>query len=397
MRNLWFFILMLVCIQGGRAEPLPGSAGWSLTKISQAEGEDNTYGDSPIFFNLQPPDARPAISVDARIADRLRSGELTAEEVYNGRTKNAAAAEKDPSQADPVNSTLTREDGRSDSFIASDGEQSGISGLGGSASGSSTTGSVGASSPGGSQNGAPGGLSSPNAAANSSTGASSSASAGTPNPLQSDEPPPGSAARELASANPSTSGQIKVGTVAPGPGISVVAASPPDFKEVTLADGGLPKCVPTPGSITYTEDATLSLPCYNSITVTLKAGGGGAAGICYFGQGIGSKPGGDSTFGSSPMVVAHGGKGGIQYTSGAPGTAQGGDANVTGGGAKGQNGYLCGFGGNGGFAKKTFNKSDAGAPAQGAPIKIKVGKGGEGGITIRGKFGDNGSVFVSWQ
>jgi hypothetical protein len=121
--------LILVSFFAGlvaKADDIPASPGWSLTKINEAGGsDDGTYDQGRTYYSLKPPDARPAVSVDARTADKLRSGEMSGEYAYGTQSGgNAQQAKKEDeeyvygahgiAQADPVASTLTPEEGGKD-------------------------------------------------------------------------------------------------------------------------------------------------------------------------------------------------------------------------------------------------------------------------------------------
>ncbi len=116
----------MVFAANARAEELASAPGWSLNKIQQEKADnDFSYGDSRVYFSLKPPDQRPAITIDARTADRLRSGEASAEGTYGGQNQQSAQKNSDEEfvygnkgnglvVAEPVASTLTAADGRKD-------------------------------------------------------------------------------------------------------------------------------------------------------------------------------------------------------------------------------------------------------------------------------------------
>jgi len=155
----------------------------------------------------------------------------------------------------------------------------------------------------------------------------------------------------------------------------------------------------------YTQPGTYkyAVPShYKSLTVTVNGAGGGAAGICYYGFGIGSTAGENSSFNAPIPLVGYGGKGAVNYRRGAPGIATGGQINITGGGALGGYGRLCGSGGNGGQAQSTWTWGASGAPASDTYVEVAVGKGGIGGGRNpygyhAGASGADGSVTISCQ
>ena len=210
--------------------------------------------------------------------------------------------------------------------------------------------------------------------------------------------------------------------------------------------------VPVPVVSSYTTPGTytLTIPSYNSLTVTLFGAGGGGGGTY---PGIGTT-GGTTDF--AGLVTATGGGGGIYYASvGSGGIGTGGDANYTGGsggagsglanagyggsgGAAGGYGVLtnagagtaitalwnagysgnpyggggsgatsnynvriahaCGAGG-GGAAVKTFTAGVGNAPVAGTVITLVVGAGGTSSGSALGKnggTGGSGAIFLSW-
>ena len=168
----------------------------------------------------------------------------------------------------------------------------------------------------------------------------------------------------------------------------------------------------TPGnnSFSYTGSTQyFSVPRYETLTVTINAGGGGATGYCdndgfaYGYCGGAGASGGNTTFYSSNNVIANGGTGGggggQDYCppSGAAGGGSGGTV-TSGGGAGGGTG--CNSGGAGGKVVKTWNWNDADAPGYGASIAISIGAGGGGGgggeNAPAASGGGNGSVYIEW-
>jgi hypothetical protein len=115
-------LALLALLFGGRvarAEDVPNAPGWQLSKVTETTQEDNTYNDAKISYTLKPPDARPAITIDSFMADKLRAGDMSAEMVYSGQGKKKEDEEfvygnhgNGIVMADDVNSTLTSEEGR---------------------------------------------------------------------------------------------------------------------------------------------------------------------------------------------------------------------------------------------------------------------------------------------
>ncbi len=266
----WFvFLFSLFCLPVA-AEELSVSPGWKLSKISQQTAELDGNAESPAYFELTPPDGRIAVSVDARTADRLFSGEIAAEDVYGARIKktdskgagNAAKGSNGIQMADDINSTLTLEEGRIDSPFASasGGGGSTITGASGGGGSGGMGSMAGASSSGGSLSSSPtGSLAMQSGAAAPSRAPSSlpadAVNPGTPNPLQSDEPAPGSPDREIQSANPSTTG-----TIISGPGIAVMAGNPPTPTTSTPVAVQVP---PPPPPVTDQDIAIDAASCQN--------------------------------------------------------------------------------------------------------------------------------------
>jgi hypothetical protein len=106
-----------------RGEDLYSAPGWSLNRVVEQNTEENTYADARVYYALKPPDGRPAVTVDSRTADRLRSGEANAEAIYSGEANKNKKEDEEfvygnhgngIVMAEPVNSTLTAEEGRKD-------------------------------------------------------------------------------------------------------------------------------------------------------------------------------------------------------------------------------------------------------------------------------------------
>lgn len=89
-----FSLLFLLCLSGlAHAEELENFPGWSISKIPQEAAEDGSYQMRPDFFSLTPPDGKPAVSIDARTASALRSGQSNPLDVYAKKTSPAAEGE----------------------------------------------------------------------------------------------------------------------------------------------------------------------------------------------------------------------------------------------------------------------------------------------------------------
>jgi hypothetical protein len=219
---------------------------------------------------------------------------------------------------------------------------------------------------------------------------------------------------------------------------------------------GKPQAVP--GSVSYSSPGTYSLiiPEYNTLFVDVYGAGGGGGGAAYYydqynwatggvgpGQGVGGangtapgfiyyegqpgSGGGYSQFwnpASGYAPTAYGGAGGAGltwfYNSAAgysptystPGTASGGDANITGGGASPgvygntqsyspQVGGWCWTYGNwGGYGGRAYRYFSPGMLPVGSSCQIIVGQGGPPGWQYTSyvpTYGYNGVVNVSWS
>lgn len=175
----------------------------------------------------------------------------------------------------------------------------------------------------------------------------------------------------------------------------------------------------TPSTVTYNESGVFVVPhSYTTMIVTVRGGGGGAAGAWGTNQCIPGQPkvygqngfnGGDSSFG---LFASSGGGFGGNF-DGAKG-ANGGpscDGIPQGGGAFGGGGA----GGAGGYSTVTLISPAAGGggPAPDSVIQVNVGQAGAGGqgggnyqiwngvctlinYASKGQNGVAGSVFISW-
>ncbi|ARQ95333.1 hypothetical protein [Bradyrhizobium phage BDU-MI-1] len=181
-----------------------------------------------------------------------------------------------------------------------------------------------------------------------------------------------------------------------------------------------------PGSVSYTTPGsyTFQVPFYHSLTVDVRGGGGGGAGNRWTGYFIyESSPGNYSYFAASDAtLIGYGG--GQAYGSnwsppvggvnGSPGTAAGGDSNITGGGSAGGQGSVVGndsighvYGGSGGYggrAVRTWVQSQWYTKlAPRSLITVVVGAGGAQSpcepvnVQQYPTDGQNGAVYISWS
>lgn len=178
-------------------------------------------------------------------------------------------------------------------------------------------------------------------------------------------------------------------------------------------DMGHPNLVSVqPGSYSGTTPGYFNFPVpnYNTMTATVRAGGGGGAmGFRQASIGAGGN-GGASSFASSTPVAASPGLGHPATFTGPPPDqgGSGGTVTVGGGGAAGQGadsdpGYVVPNatynGSAGGRVTKTWNRTDTDSPVPGTTIGITVGNGGapgtNGGFTAYP--GGTGSVNINWS
>lgn len=417
MRLLSPTTLLLFLSLTAMAEEIPSAPGWSLSRISEETQEENVYSDTRVYFSLKPPDSRPAISVDAGTADRLRSGDANAEGVYGGRQ----AAKKDDEEfvygnhgngiqmADPVNSTLTADEGRKDPPLTQAASNTrNLSNQGGGLSGANAGGGI--SSDAGRATAAKalamqGGL-------NSSTGASSpltaaaaaaSASASGGGSLSADP-------RQIAAANmpiPGNStqhGSLAANNVASGFGIDTSTSSSTSTSFSVWPDGDPSTKTGTSSAVASCNNSRLT---FNSATLqrfsvpdgcvgvkidVFGAGGGMGTGVSANGLRSYSADGGGAAYvhteglvdgGTYDMVVVVGSPGGD-----AKGTVPG-EAGFLGGGAGGEGG-----GGGGGYSglflanKAQFNHGET---PQLPNFALAVAGGGGGGSAM-GVTGGEGGV-----
>lgn len=215
--------LLLAGISVARGEDLASAPGWTLTRVEQQRADDDySLGDGRIYFALKPPDQRPAITVDGRTADRLRSGEAGAEATYGGTARGGSQSKEEEFVygnknnglvlPEPPNSTLTAADGRRDEPVAqaepprpqsSGSSDSSFSGLGTGGSVASTRSSSASSSPPPSRN-TSAASSPPSASSGADTSAASAGPAPTRNPA------------DQAMAEQATRADAKVGLFAGG-------------------------------------------------------------------------------------------------------------------------------------------------------------------------------------
>ncbi|UPT95381.1 hypothetical protein J4G48_0040205 [Bradyrhizobium barranii subsp. apii] len=210
-----------------------------------------------------------------------------------------------------------------------------------------------------------------------------------------------------------------------------------------------------PGSVSYATVGTYTfiIPRYRSLFVDVYGAGGGGGGAAYYydtyniatggvqyGEQIGYGPGGGYTYqvgrdggaggysqfylGGYTQVIGYGGAGGSGLTwfhssyggyspqISAAGTAGGGDANITGGGAgpgtygytqsysPQVNGYTWTYGNYGGYGGRAYRTFSAGQLPIGAAVTIVVGAGGQYGwqyTSTSPTYGGNGVVNISWS
>lgn len=152
MGKIILFLLVLSISAYG--EELRRFPGWKISKIEKAQSADGSYKMGPDYYGLTPPDSRPAVTIEARVARQLKAGQVRPEDVYGqagGKKQDKAAKAEDVYKpgggyvhADEIGSTLPGYDPK--------GDQSGISGRAsregngpaGSVSGYGGTGSGGA-------------------------------------------------------------------------------------------------------------------------------------------------------------------------------------------------------------------------------------------------------------
>lgn len=184
-----------------------------------------------------------------------------------------------------------------------------------------------------------------------------------------------------------------------------------------------------PGSQTFTEDGSFTVPSYNSLIVEMWGGGrGGNGNTCGAGTVSGAN-GTESTFAAltaggpsassggdinTPGVNGDvgsgstGGDGGDAPNGGGTGgsgsTSNGSNGNIPAGGGGGGGKSLCGEdpdagpesgGKSGGYVKKTYSPGDLTVDSS---ISVTVGQGGAGGVgnDKSGGNGARGEVRVSW-
>ncbi|MCP1790920.1 hypothetical protein ACVI1J_006480 [Bradyrhizobium diazoefficiens] len=188
----------------------------------------------------------------------------------------------------------------------------------------------------------------------------------------------------------------------------------------------------TPGSMAWTTPGTytFTVPAHRNFNYDVRGAGGGGQGpggmvLTTPPFGMTFSPGGTGDTGGTSQVylqqnpallnvIGFGGQGGANQATGAAGTAQGGDQNITGGGAAGgAGGYLAsgdspvqsGYGGYGARATRSHLR---GIILIGQTLVINVGTGGAPGgyganstpfnfAQSPGAYGSNGAVYISWS
>ncbi|UPT95382.1 hypothetical protein J4G48_0040210 [Bradyrhizobium barranii subsp. apii] len=188
----------------------------------------------------------------------------------------------------------------------------------------------------------------------------------------------------------------------------------------------IPKAGPTitPGSASFTSPGTYTfvVPYYNSLTADVRGGGGGGGGARYSDSSIYYASAGNYSYFAAPdaTLIGYGGGGanGAVWSpprngdNGSPGTAAGGDGNITGGGSAGGQGAIIsaggslvgGTGGAGGRAYRTWVRSQWYTKlTPRTSITVVVGDGGAKSecepayITQYNTNGQSGAVYISWS
>ncbi|WVS23968.1 hypothetical protein QkW1_45 [Ralstonia phage QkW1] len=158
----------------------------------------------------------------------------------------------------------------------------------------------------------------------------------------------------------------------------------------------------------------VAIPAYDTLTMEILGSGGGGGGTTgsrasdqntWFGG-----TGAQSYFAApSGTIYANGGTGGGNCSgvgsgsNGSPGAGYYGDAMSTGGGNAGGgpmswNQYIGGYGGAGGYVRKTWRADDPGAPVAGGVYSLVLGPGGAGGYATwaSGNPGAGATARMSW-
>jgi hypothetical protein len=94
MRATWIFLAILLISPHVKAEPLEHFPGWSVDRIAAA-AEEGTYERGPEFYSLTPPDGRPAVTIDGRIASGLKRGQGNPEDAYGRKTAAASTKQEE--------------------------------------------------------------------------------------------------------------------------------------------------------------------------------------------------------------------------------------------------------------------------------------------------------------
>ncbi|MGZ3651652.1 MAG: hypothetical protein ACXVB9_11065 [Bdellovibrionota bacterium] len=432
MRSFVFTIALALVFAAlpAHGEDLASAPGWSLTKAADPAQEDNVYQDSRVFYTLKPPDARPAITVDSNTADRLRSGDASAEGTYSGQGATGKKKEEDEFvygnhgngivMADPINSTLTLDEGRKDlppPVAQNSAGQSGpkSSGISGFSSGglSSNSGHVTAQKALSMVNGS-GASRMPSAAAAAANTTGGSSAAPGPAPFQ-DPRAIAAASGRVAPQGTPFAGGIAVNNVAAGFGEKVGTSSSTDTNFIIWPNGdpatmtktntNTSTCASSGTSFTFStptiQRITIPTSCHN---VRVRAWGAGG------GSGSSTTPSDSEGFGGL-AVVGDGGGGAYIFTQGPVDNitydlvvlvgSPGGDAS---GGTAGKAGFIGGGpgavasaggagGGGGGYSgvflvdKTVYNNGETPQIGQ---LAIAVAAGGGGGSAAGGAGGAGG-------
>lgn len=170
-----------------------------------------------------------------------------------------------------------------------------------------------------------------------------------------------------------------------------------------------------PGSASWVAGSYgILIPAYDTLTMEIWGAGGGGGGTTgsrasdqntWFGG-----TGGQSSFAApSGTIYANGGTGGGNCSgvgsgsNGSPADGYYGDAHTLGGGNAGGSPmswspYVGGYGGNGGYVRKTWRADDTGAPAVGGTYTLVLGSGGAGGYATwaSGNPGAGATARLTW-
>ena len=215
--------------------------------------------------------------------------------------------------------------------------------------------------------------------------------------------------------------------------VRALLGRPTNLSRISLSDARGKSSV-VPGSILFTNTAVptltvtgnFTIPQYNRITIEVRGGGGGGQSGSYYGPSFfgpapfPGRPGISGVVSSMFGLAGGGGGGGQEQTPGAIGTASGpaGSTLLPGSGKPGGAGGAPARGiggtspqgdngGNSGYAGRSWNRGDVGAPVPGTAytyIAGRAGSGGDGTSTIAGfpnatsgGAGTRGDVLITWS